>query len=83
MSLLIAGLNGDGDDSPEDASPGSSVNDVYADMIGTICNIGDVAAGTTGTLTAATGVSNSTSIFNLGEVRSWGQSALMGGVSKG
>jgi len=53
----ISSLNGDGDDSPEDVSPGSSVNDVYADMIGTICNIGDVAAGTTGTLTPATGVS--------------------------
>jgi len=53
----ISSLNGDGDDSPAgDVSPGSSVNDVYADMIGTICNIGDVGAGTTGTLTPATGV---------------------------
>lgn len=63
LYLIGTGLNGDGDDSPAgDVSPGSSVNDVYADMIGTICNIGDVGAGTTGTLTPATGVSQSHSI---------------------
>jgi len=52
----LSSLNGDStDDCGDQASPGSSIHDVYAEMIGTICNIGDVAAGTTGTLTAATG----------------------------